>query len=42
MNDISVCGHRKVSERMFSEVQQITVSGSQDFEIIFTLYFSEA
>ena len=42
MNDMSVCGHRNVSESMLSDVQQITVSGSQDFEIIFTLYFSEA
>lgn len=42
MNNMSVCGHRKVSEKMFSEMQQITVSGSQDFEIVFTLYFPEA
>ena len=42
MNNVSVCGHRKVSEKMFSEMQQITVSGSQDFEIVFTLYFPEA
>ena len=42
MNNMSMCGHRKVSEKMFSEMQQITVSGSQDFEIVFTLYFPEA
>ena len=42
MNNMSVCGHRKVSENMFYEMQQKTVSGSQDFEIVFTLYFPEA